>query len=399
MTNWRCSWSRALRRLCLQRVEPMPGPDYMKKLFQIFAAILLGGLLCLHAGPVSLEPDEVLQLRGLLATNAGAARQFSTLQQLAKAALSEAPSPVERILTEGQLDNSPQKIRTRAALPDLEKIEALAWTWAVTGDARYAGKGDEFILAWVKVNHPDGNAINETHFEPLIVGYDLLRSTFSTANQQQVDGWLRDKATVLWSSPRGLTDNWFSHRLKIAGLIGWTINDPALIAETADGFHRQMNNNFKPDGASTDFYKRDALHYHLYTVEPLLTLARTAARRGQNFFDYPATNGATLKSGVDFVVPFANGLKTHTEFVNSQVSFDHKRAQSGQAEYQPHLWNPRTATGMFSEAAWFRPEYGLLAARLAGHPGEVFFNWQSVINAVSRHEVQPLYSGRSVSNN
>jgi hypothetical protein len=27
---------------------------------------------------------------------------------------------------------------------------------------------------------------------------------------------------------------------------------------------------------------------------------------------------------------------------------------------------------MFSTAAWFRPEYGVLAAKLAGPPGEVF---------------------------
>jgi hypothetical protein len=47
------------------------------------------------------------------------------------------------------------------------------------------------------------------------------------------------------------------------------------------------------------------------------------------------------------------------------------------------IWKPRTAVGMFSAAAWFRPEYGLLAARLAGHPGEALFNWQMVINAVS----------------
>ena len=116
----------------------------------------------------------------------------------------------------------------------------------------------------------------------------------------------------------------------------------------------------------------------------MLTLARTAERGGQKFFDYPATNSATLQRGVEFVVPFANGTKTHMEFVKSQVAFDLKRAQNGQGEYQAHVWKPRAAIGMFSEAAWFRPEYGALAAKLAGHPGETFFNWQMVVNAVSR---------------
>ena len=227
----------------------------------------------------------------------------------------------------------------------------------MTGDARYADKARAFILAWAEANQPDGDAINETQFEPLIVSYDLLRGTFSTADRLKVDGWLRHKATVLWNDRRGLSDNWFSHRLKVAGLIGWTIDDGTLVAEAVDGFHRQINRNFKPDGASTDFYLRDALHYHLYDVEPLLTLARTAERSGQKFFDYPATNGATLQRGVDFVVPFANGTKTHVEFVNSKVKFDQKRAQNGQGEYQPHVWNPHAAIGLFSAA-------GLVPARI-----------------------------------
>ena len=347
--------------------------------------LLLGcGLLRLHAGPASLLPDEILQLRALVATNAAAAKQFSGVHRLAEVALGAAPNPVEKVVTEGHLANDPLKIRTEAALADMGKIESLAWTWAVTDDPRYSDQARLFILAWAKVNRPDGDAINETQFAPLIVGYDLVRGTFSEADRRQIDDWLRTKASVLWNDRRGLTDNWFSHRLKVVGLIGWTIDDQTLIAKAVDGFHRQINRNFKPDGASTDFYKRDALHYHLYTVEPLLTLARTAERGGQKFFDYPATNGATLQRGVEFVVPFANGTKTHMEFVKSQVAFDLKRAQNGQGEYQAHVWKPHAAIGMFSEAAWFRPEYGALAAKLAGHPGETFFNWQMVVNAISR---------------
>ncbi len=338
-----------------------------------------------RAGTVSLEPDEIVQLRTLVATNATVAKQFSTIQQSAAAALNDAPNPIEKVVTEGRLEKDPLKTRTQASLADMEKIESLAYAWAVTGDMRYSEKTREFILAWAKMNRPDGDAINETQFEPLIIAYDLLRGTFSPADRQEVDDWLREKANVLCKDHRGWTENWFSHRLKIVGLIGWAIEDKTLVTETVDGFHRQINSNFKPDGASTDFYKRDALHYHLYDVEPLLTLARAAERNGEIFFEYKAANGATLQSGVDFVVPFADGTKTHVEFLNSPVPFDRKRAQNGQAEYQPHDWKPRGAIRLFSQAAWFRPEYGALAARLAGQPGNLYFNWQMAINAVSRH--------------
>lgn len=357
----------------------------MKNIISIFGAIILCGLMRLHGGPVSLEPGEILDLRQLVATNAAAERQFGGIHRLADASLEATPNPIERIFSEGKLEKDPRKIRTEKSLADLDKIEALAWTWAVTDDARYAGKAREFMLAWAAVNQSDGDAINETKFEQLIVAYDLLRGTFSDPDRRRVDDWLRTKATGLWSSKRGLTENWFSHRLKIVGLIGWTLGDPALVNEAVDGFHRQINRNFKPDGASTDFYLRDALHYHVYDVEPLLTLARAADRNGLDFFDYPAANGATLKSGVDFVVPFATGAKTHVEFVNSKVPFDRKRAQNGQGEYAPHQWNPHSAIELFGEAAWFRPEYGVLAAQLAGRPGEMFLNWEMVVNGVSHH--------------
>ena len=73
------------------------------------------------------------------------------------------------------------------------------------------------------------------------------------------------------------------------------------------------------------------------------------------------------------------------EFVKSTVAFDRKRAENGQGEYAPHPWNPRGAVGMLGEAAWFRPEYGALAARVAGHPGNPYLNWPMVVNAVSQH--------------
>jgi len=357
----------------------------MKQTCTLAVTWLFCALLQVHGGPVSLEPGEITALRALITTNAAAARQFAGIHRQADAALLDLPNPIEKIVSEGHLHNDPLKIRTGQSLPDLDKIAALAWTWAVTGDPRYVSQARTFILAWAAVNRPDGDAINETQLEPLIVGYDLLRATFATADRQRVDDWLRAHATVLWQDRRGLTDNWFSHRLKIVGLIGWTIGDPALISEAVNGCHQQINRNLHPDGASNDFYKRDALHYHLYDLEPLLTLARTAERAGQPLFAYTAPNGATLKSAVDFVVPFANGTKTHVEFVNSKVAFDLKRARNGEGEYAPHPWKPHTAIGLFSTAAWFRPEYGVLAAQLAGHPGEPCINWQTVVNTVSNH--------------
>jgi len=348
--------------------------------------ILAGALIRAAAGTVSLTPDEITSLRALVASQPAVAREFAGIHRQADAALAATPNPIERVVSEGHLDKDPLKIRTGQSLPDLQKIEALATTWAVTGDGRYADKAREFILAWARVNHSDGDAINETQFEPLITGYDLLRGAFPAADRATVDAWLREKANVAWKDHRGLTGNWYSHRLKIVGLIGWTIGDATLANEAVAGYRKHIVGNLKPDGASSDYYLRDALHYHLYDIEPLLSFSRAAERNGIRLFDEPSTGGSTLHAGVEFVVPFANGTQTHMEFVKTRVPFDLKRAKNGQGEYAPHLWKPSSSVRLFSLAAWFHPEYGTLAARLAGHPDEPYFNWVMVINAVSRHD-------------
>ena len=47
-----------------------------------------------------------------------------------------------------------------------------------------------------------------------------------------------------------------------------------------DGYRRQVAVDLDADGSSFDCHERDALHYHLYTLQPLLTLALAARRNG-----------------------------------------------------------------------------------------------------------------------
>lgn len=347
-----------------------------------FGVLLLAGAL--QAGSVSLNKNEVLQLRALIAKDTGAAKQFKPIREMADRALLEQPNPIAHVVSEGHLAKDPEKIRSNAAMKDQDKTLCLAWAWAVTGDKRYAGQCRNFLLAWARTNQPDGNAINETKFEPMIMAYDLVRSDCSESDRLVIDDWLRKKAETLQKRRPGLGGNWYSHRLKIVGLIGFTLGDGSLIQTATVGFRKQIATALEPDGSSLGFHRRDAMHYHLYSIEPLLTLARAADRAGEHLFDYRAPNGASLHHSVDFVVPFAEGQKTHIEFANTRNSFDRKRAKNGETEYQPHLWNPKSSIQMFSEAAWFVPEYGALAARLAGKPKEKFLNWHMVINVVSR---------------
>ena len=360
----------------------------MKHFKNIWTCVGLGIYMALftttsvtQASPVTLVTEEIATLRTLVAHDADASDQFERLRKIANPALTDKPKPIEQVASEGHLDTDPSKIRSLEALKDMSKVQALVWAWAVSGDKRYFAKTREFILAWSKTNQSDGNPINETSFEPMIEAYDLIRPELSSTDIAQIDAWMRNKANLLWDNTRNVKGNWQSHRLKIVGLIGATINDVRLKKLASDGFKKQIEGSFEPDGESTDFKHRDAMHYHLYSVKPLLTLSCVLQRGGEPLFTYRAANGSSLERAVDFIRPYALSKLKHMEFSSSQVKFDRTRAAAGAKEYSPHLWDPKGSVSTFSEAGCLDPKYDEIASTVAGNPHRRFMNWRAVLNS------------------
>jgi hypothetical protein len=353
----------------------------LRDLVAACAALLVwGGAL---AGPATLDAQSVAALKGLIKNEPSAAQEFSPLRKMAEGSLSLQPTTIARVVSEGRLANDPEKVASGEAMRDVRRIEALAWTAIVTDDERYVAKAKGFILAWARVNRSEGNPINESQFEPVVEAYDLLRPKFSSAERAVVDEWLRDKAKRLWESTRHREANWQSQRLKMVGLIGLTLQDTKLWKIADDGFKEQVADNFEPNGTSDDFRVRDALHYHVYAVRPLLTLACAASQRGEDLFRFKASDGSTLKAAVDFVLPYVRGEKQHIEFANSSVKFDRKRAEAGEKAYMNQAWDPKTSIAMFTEAGCVDPSYEQSALKLAESKRR-FIDWRMVLNAAIR---------------
>lgn len=91
--------------------------------------------------------------------------------------------------------------------------------------------------------------------------------------------------------------------------------------------------NLNNDGSTKDFKERDALHYHCYTLEPLIKSAIVIHQfLNVNYYSqldsYPK-----LESGINFLKPYIKREKTHLEFVNSNVNFDKMRSNNKQTDY------------------------------------------------------------------
>lgn len=352
--------------------------------------MLCGGLgVSVRGQVVGLTSAQREKLAELVKADKAAAAQFKSIQREADKALAATPNPIEKIQTEGKLKSDPVRIKTRDSLLDMQKIQALGWAFAVTGDARYAAKTKEFILSWARVNHATGDPIDETNLEPLIVAYDLVRDQFSLAEKSEVEGWLKKVAAAEIASRKEKSatsyNNWNSHRLKIVGLAGFALADKALIDYAVQGYRRQIEANLRADGSSFDFHERDALHYHCYDLEPLLTLAIAASQNGVDLYHFQAASGASLPKSIQFLVPYCDGTRTHAEWVNSKVAFDRKRAQSGDKHFAAgRLFEPREAAPVFELAAFFNESYGTMYSRVTGKTTEKFGSWPLVLHAVRK---------------
>jgi hypothetical protein len=326
----------------------------------------------------------------LVRSDPGAARLFSKIEKQAAAAQTDPGNPIIRITTAGKLQSDAEKIESRAALHDMPKVAALAYAYAVSTNAQYSSAAKRIILAWARINQPTGLPVDETKLEPLFVAYGLTQAGFSEEEREATAAWLhliaqREREAV---RPDSMTafNNWNSHRLKIVGLIGLLLDDHTLVDYAITGFKKQIELNLLPDGSSFDFHERDALHYHCYDLEPLLTLAIAAHQHGIELYDYRAPNGASLHKSVSFLIPYCDGTSTHLEWVNSKVAFDRKRAAAGDAKFEiGGRFNPQDALPALDLASYFDPTLKNLVCQLAGAaPGTKFPTWQSVLNEAGR---------------
>jgi hypothetical protein len=78
-------------------------------------------------------------------------------------------------------------------------------------------------------------------------------------------------------------------------------------------------------------------------------------------------NGASLQAALGWLMPYADGSKTHEEFVHSNVPFDAKRREAGLPGYSGQ-WDPKNATELFHLAARLDGRYTPIALQLAPTP-------------------------------
>ena len=355
--------------------------------------LFLVGLLWGHIAlaQVGLSSEEGRQLKELARANSTVRTYIDSAQAAANAALEAEPNPIDTLRTEGLLQGDPRKTATWEALRDVREMYALAVAYRVTRKREYLNKASVFLIAWADSNFSRGDPIDDTNLDPAIEAYDMLKDDLVPGERKRIGRWFSRVADAemhaRFNDAKRATahNNWNAHRLKIVGEIGFAIGDKTLQAYAIDGIKEHIGRNLLPDGRSEDFVSRDAIHYHLYDLEPLLKLAIVLKRAtGVDYYRYQASSGSSIQKSVEWLLPYLDGRQTHAEFVNSTVEFDKRRAQNGESSYKAGtLFEPRSGVPTLILAAYFDDKLMDLARRLLGSD-EQYPTWQAVINEVTK---------------
>jgi hypothetical protein len=355
----------------------------MRRLIQISAAILLlAGAATIHAQAFAIFSPQAV---GNIAAQKDSAAGQKFIRD-ANGALKDDPHPMPRIHTEGTLPHQGIRDESLVAERDWDKILSFAMAYRLTGEPRYLAAADRFLAAWMGVYKASFNPIDETRLDPVIIAFDLTRGALKPATETATLAWLHDTAEgyTAWMERNGQKDvaNWSSHRVKLAVLAAYELGDAALQARAAKVFRDHLALNMNKDGSVEDFYKRDALHYVVYDLEPLETAALAAQAHGEHWFD-TGNDGKTLDHGVDWLLPYATGQKKHQEFVNSTVKFDMDRDKAGEKGYSGP-WDPAAGIDTLALAALMDARFAPALQQAVTATGRGPAAWMLVYSAARR---------------
>lgn len=290
--------------------------------------------------------------------------------------LSDQPNPLPHLHTEGTLPNHGIREQSIAAEKDWPIMRQAALAWRISGDRRYLKQVDNYLAAWAGVYRPDFNPIDETNLDMVINAYALTAADLSPETREASrrlittlgNGYIAHIQQFHGPKKGTQTNNWQSHRIKLITVAAVALGDRAMLQQAFGLFKQQIADNVLADGSVTDFHDRDALHYVVYDLEPLVQAALAAKADGGDWL-HATVNGTSLSAALDWLVPYANGERSHEEFVHTRVQFDKDRARVGEAGYSG-TWQPKSSATLFWLAAQLDRRYLPVARQLAEHPAD-----------------------------
>jgi len=270
--------------------------------------------------------------------------------QVAGESLNLVARPIERFELAGTLNHHPGHVRSDRAKDNFPGIFALA---VASRSAREPLRSHSrtaaatALMSWAQVYRVTGNPIDEWFLVPLLQAIDLVAGSLSPAQEATLREWAaqfvhsgdRFYQRLADSNP-ARANNWMARRLLIRAVACTVAGDAAARAAMPTLLQEFAVRNYvagpsgQRDGRTFDFIQRDALHYHIAAVQPLVEVLLYAP-------DLVDRNvRAAILSGLEFLRPFFLGEQQHTEFAGTSIAFDIERRDDGNPVFRDAPWDP-----------------------------------------------------------
>jgi hypothetical protein len=265
-------------------------------------------------------------------------------------------------------------------------LRGLLYVHAATGEVPYLNRARTYTLSWIRTVRPTGNPINMNKLDALWMAYLQIRDArvWSRDEQAEVEKFLRQVSdAIIKDAGNSNKGNWHSKRIKLVGASGFLLNDAVYRKWAGEGYRAYVKDNIAPDGQTYDFKHRDSLSYHTGGVTPLLEIAIAARMADEDLYGFATSEGASVRSAVAFLLPYARGEKIHPQWVNSKEKFDRIRWESGDPKYEPGKpWDRKAGQEMLELAAFFDSSLLPLVSELAENKNR-YGSWTGVLAAAA----------------
>lgn len=244
------------------------------------------------------------------------------LLKKANGLLKTSPTPIGKLQSSG-ITNAKNKAlkKTRKALRDAQNTALLALAYYITDKKAYLTQAKKYLLAWAETHQPNGHPINETRLEGFLWAYDLLYCQFNRTEHRKIKIWLLNLQANKhnWKfGPSSGKNNLRTHQLKILLMVDRLLEDEKSLNADRETLRKHIDKNLLKGGISIDYQERDALHYHVYNLEPWLEIALLEPQYLPR-----------VKASYDYLIKQVKDGNIHNQFANSKQKIDRKRAKGG----------------------------------------------------------------------
>jgi hypothetical protein len=218
-----------------------------------------------------------------------------------------------------------------------KSIQALSYAYFFSGNEQYAEKGTSWIRTWFLNESTRMNpnlefaqsvpGINEGRRSGILDGRIIPQrvldsiTIFSQSkhwtkeDNEKMNVWLNEYLTWLTESDLGKdgakqTNNhgsWYAYQVSAIALY---LDKPATIKEAVSLAKDIFSKQFDANGAQPEELERTRSYfYSTFNLDAITGVAMIADKANIPFWDTKANNGATILTGIDFLIPAANGHK------------------------------------------------------------------------------------------